>query len=205
MASILDESAGPTAAELAAVAVPARRGIVLYDGPDYLLSQDETDTLIVTELHQFVTFEEADVLTDITHKPHAVRFLRPDYLKFVNAPVTPQTQTWLLAYAQRGGISTDPMVRLLAFRAWGDRDLSWNEPLPSFARSLGIESIHHRTDALGDVLVEARRGGHIASVIIRSDQIHDRKDFGPLLLEHIQILAKHFDRGGIRPEGRGTR
>ena len=31
------------------------------------------------------------------------------------------------ATRQRGGIDSDPMVRLLAYRAWGDRDRTWFE------------------------------------------------------------------------------
>jgi hypothetical protein len=33
----------------------------------------------------------------------------------------------VLATHQRGGIDSDPMVRLLAYRAWGDRDRRWFE------------------------------------------------------------------------------
>jgi hypothetical protein len=40
-----------------------------------------------------------------------------------------------MACEQRGGIHSDPLVRLLAFRAWGDRDRSWR-PRDS-ARMLG--------------------------------------------------------------------
>ena len=35
--------------------------------------------------------------------------------------------TWTDATRQRGGIASDPLVRLLAFRAWGDRDRHWFE------------------------------------------------------------------------------
>lgn len=31
------------------------------------------------------------------------------------------------ATGQRGGIHSDPLVRLLAFRAWGDRDRAWRK------------------------------------------------------------------------------
>lgn len=77
------------------------------------LTQEQTDVLIRFELINFA--------------------LRPDERNDVCAVVG--SHTWLdrvlgkdaIAQSQRGGIDSDPMVRLLAFRAWGDRDRRWFE------------------------------------------------------------------------------
>ena len=39
-------------------------------------------------------------------------------------------QQYITATRQRGGIDSDPMVRVLAYRAWKDRDRGWFERPP---------------------------------------------------------------------------
>lgn len=47
---------------------------------------------------------------------------------------------------QRGGIHSDPLVRLLAFRAWGDRDRAWFEPHAVICRTFGFDEIDVRRE-----------------------------------------------------------
>lgn len=96
--------------ERAAYDEPPRPGIWVGDiGADgRALSQEETDALIRVRLVHHVDRRE-------------VRQLAPgSYMPVFHT----------LATRQRGGIDSDPMVRLLAYRAWGDRDRRW------FARAM---------------------------------------------------------------------
>jgi len=70
------------------------------------LSQDETDALVRIELWQ----EASRRGDDIGEIEGALGNL-----------------TSAIGRCQRGGIDSDPLVRLLAYRAWGDRDRRWFE------------------------------------------------------------------------------
>lgn len=75
-------------------------------------SQDETDALIRRELLDSVVIADHDQIRSLVGAPAVVDTGRV-------AGVNP----W--ARCQRGGIDSDPLVRLLAYRAWGDRDRRW--------------------------------------------------------------------------------
>jgi hypothetical protein len=75
------------------------------------LTQDETDLLIRFELHASVGLGEADDLRQAIGRPRGIGIR--------NGELT------LCASCQRGGIDSDPLVRVLAWRAWRDRDRRW--------------------------------------------------------------------------------
>jgi len=104
--------------ERAAVADDPRSGIWAGEpnADRRVLTQDQTDTLIRAEL--FAHLRVGDVaawkeLVGFVGEPRVVE------LK-VGGP-----QLAVICHAQRGGIDSEPLVRLLAFRAWGDRDRWW--------------------------------------------------------------------------------
>jgi hypothetical protein len=81
------------------------------------LTQEQTDVLIRSELvHVAAAAEREEVLA-------AVGGL--DGLSSVRVAVAPDLVRDITR--QRGGIDSDPLVRLLAYRAWGDRDRRWFE------------------------------------------------------------------------------
>jgi hypothetical protein len=77
------------------------------------LTQDETDLLVRREL--------ARMTQDLAE--------HEQILQAIGGRASPVLldSAGLVASAQRGGIDSDPLVRLLAFRAWGDRDTRWFE------------------------------------------------------------------------------
>jgi hypothetical protein len=103
-----------TPAERSAHDEDPRQGVWVKDqGADLRkLTQDQTDSLIRRELWQEASSRGEDDMGEIEAslgKPRAVDLgVR-------------------IASCQRGGIDSDPMVRLLAYRAWGDRDRQWFE------------------------------------------------------------------------------
>ncbi|MEJ7601256.1 MAG: hypothetical protein WKG01_25350 [Kofleriaceae bacterium] len=111
-----------TDAERDAVADHERPGVwieVHFDDPisphdGRTLSQHATDLLIVNEV--------------LRREPDHADELRP-FLPPRGVPMS-----WLItlgdgvtATQQRGGIHSDPLVRLLAYRTWGDRDRTWRK------------------------------------------------------------------------------
>lgn len=95
-------------------AIPPIRPSFDVRGDGRVLTQDEADQLIATELY-FTTaapgFDPSNAeLLDIVGEPMDVVIM--------DVPVRSARQ-------QRGGIHSDPLVRLLAFRAWGERDRRW--------------------------------------------------------------------------------
>lgn len=105
MVSLLDERE-LTDEERAAVADEPRPGVNHRSGIAY--SQDDTDELIYWELCEHAS-EESLVILKEAWSPQFQTFTNGEY------------------YWQRGGIHSDPLVRLLAFRAWGDRDREWGQ------------------------------------------------------------------------------
>ena len=84
------------------------------DGADsYLISQGDTDILIRVELWSRASPTARGQLEELIGVPR----WRPGC---ITDPMVPTTY-------QRGGIDSDPLVRMLAYRAWGDRDRRWFE------------------------------------------------------------------------------
>lgn len=116
--SILDERE-LTAEERAAVADEPRPGMwtgdhagVCADGR--ALDQQMTDRLIACEIvDRHGANEGADEIRAVAGD-HGVVTFRNVAIGFHD-----------VGYAQRGGIHSDPLVRLLAYRTWGERDRRW--------------------------------------------------------------------------------
>ena len=107
----------PTDADLAAEREPPRPGS-WYGDPDAdgrMLTQHQTDVLIRSELVDWALAnapDEIDAVTAAVGGPgHMVAF----DLHMGRASAT----------RQRGGIDSDPLVRILAQRVWGDLDRRW--------------------------------------------------------------------------------
>jgi hypothetical protein len=89
-------------------------GLGLDDSLRRTFTQDETDTLIRRDLIVHTEPGERHELARIVGAPCDVVIKSTRCAGLHVAPVS-----------QRGGIDTDPLVRLLAYRAWGDRDRRW--------------------------------------------------------------------------------
>jgi hypothetical protein len=106
-----------TPEERAAYNAEPRPGVWAGEGGADLraLTQDETDTLVRYEVYQRTEPDD-----------------RFEVRRIVGPPANPDGY-WELkldhrfACRQRGGIDSDPFVRLLAYRTWGDRDRQWFE------------------------------------------------------------------------------
>jgi len=81
------------------------------------LTQDLTDCLIRAELWHTASLGEKQELEGAIGKPRGM--FVPGSQVFDGR----DTRMW----SQRGGIDSDPLVRLLAYRAWGERDRRWFE------------------------------------------------------------------------------
>ncbi len=113
------EPTGNTEGERLAHDADPRPGSWLGDGR--MLTQAETDTLICTELWRDVPLAEVHDLTirSVLGEP---RFI------IMCSPRPNGGNDWVdRARAQRGGLHSDPLLRLLTFRAWGARDQRWFE------------------------------------------------------------------------------
>jgi hypothetical protein len=78
------------------------------------LTQDQTDALVRWELWETASPADRDEVAKMIGQRHAVRLPVAGF----------EHSEGRLAACQRGGIDSDPLVRLLAYRAWGDRDRS---------------------------------------------------------------------------------
>jgi hypothetical protein len=98
------------------------------DGADgRMLTQEATDMLIRDELWRnapMASAAEREELIGILGAPQVV--LLPSQLSSRSAHPD-LTDRFHVATVQRGGIDSDPLVRLLAYRAWGHRDRRWFE------------------------------------------------------------------------------
>jgi hypothetical protein len=93
-------------------------------GADFrALTQDETDALIRAELVLSATAAQRDEVVRAVGKPCAVDLGNAHR----DGGGGLQAHGILFAHCQRGGIDSDPLVRVLARRAWGDRDRQWFE------------------------------------------------------------------------------
>lgn len=75
------------------------------------LTQDQTDALIRSELFMRCSIAELDDIVMAVGQPVFFAFMVDGWQR--------------PARVQRGGIDSDPLVRVLARRAWGDRDRRW--------------------------------------------------------------------------------
>jgi hypothetical protein len=114
-----DESFKPD--ELAAAKVDPRPGVVSKDGCPYWLSweqrqltQDETDALIYIEVRARCDPREHDELQSLFGPLRAI-------MRDQTTARYPTTVRYPLT-GQRGGIHSEPLMRILAYRTWGDRD-----------------------------------------------------------------------------------
>lgn len=119
------------------------------------LTQDETDALIRAELYWRHTphDERARMASATASRPDGPAGLRLD------ARDARGQRLWL--ECQRGGIDSDPLVRVLARRAWGDRDREWFD-LRGVRK--GDETICDLTDD-GDFLASRAWPGEIGTGI----------------------------------------
>lgn len=78
------------------------------------LTQEQSDTLLRAELIACVSSKDRAEFARLVHEPIVVR-LGQSHSRVA------------VAHIQRGGIDSDPLIRLLAYRAWGDRDRRWFE------------------------------------------------------------------------------
>ncbi len=88
------------------------------------LTQEETDTLIRIDVLRCAGFDDyMDVLASVGLAGHETtgRELPGQFGMGI------ALADGVRATRQRGGIDSDPLVRLLAYRAWGDRDRQWFE------------------------------------------------------------------------------
>lgn len=142
--SLLDERE-LTAEERAAIADEPRPGVWIEEhiiltaaqndgqpivdrrGDGRTLDQAQTDSAIAAALFRLAGPEEQEqVLRAVVASLNGGRALDG---------VTSKSTGQVYATEQRGGIHSDPLVRLLAFRAWGDRDRRWTKR--KTARALG--------------------------------------------------------------------
>lgn len=117
MTRSLLEPTGNDAAERAAIADRERPGTWFGDaGADgRALTQDQTEALIRAELVRTAPRSERDEVMNAVGRP-------PRFIRFDAKALSTRAHR---AGFQRGGIDSDPLVRLLAFRAWSDRDRRW--------------------------------------------------------------------------------
>jgi hypothetical protein len=160
-----------TPEERAAIADEPRPGVWVQDDTAYAgdgraLDQHETDRLIVSELHR-----NPAGYGDQGEPVRAVGFPLVVMLGSSRQPGYEQ------ALEQRGGIHSDPLVRLLAFRAWGDRDRVWQfdeveriaDQLRTAASAMGV-SLQTVATSLGQLAAGAQLTGAAFEAI---NQIQD--------------------------------
>lgn len=145
--TVLDERE-LTDAERAAIADDPRTGVWIEDlidvdcgpggvraidvGDGRALTQHETDQLIALEIDTGCWSVVARVDHASTDAQVSTEVGQPELLvaqalelAAITSVVGPVSLGAVEAHRQRGGIHSDPLVRLLAFRVWGDRDRAW--------------------------------------------------------------------------------
>jgi hypothetical protein len=94
-------------------------------GDGRLLSQDDTDGAIATELLLVISTTRAE---RVAMRQALGVFRKPEILVEQADGSGSRTVSLYEMIQQRGGIHSDPIVRLLAYRSWGDRDRRWQPP-----------------------------------------------------------------------------
>lgn len=129
------------------------------------LTQEQTDQLIALELRDvYNDFPHGDVFKLTEHyKPAPLsltaRIIRPEpemrYVPPEDRRLSPSFTFARTAHRQRNGIHSEPVIRLLAFRAWGNRDREWQSTIDALIRA--VERVHGRvrTDTVRIRCIEA--------------------------------------------------
>lgn len=196
--SLLEPSTDPEvqAAERAAVAMAERPGSWFGDdcADGRMLTQEQTDMLVRAELWREVGYrgDASGELSGILGPAGEQRMLE--------LTMAPDPTHWsaykVRGTTQRGGIDSDPLVRLLAHRAWGDRDVRWftdhgvrnGESVASVRFSYGPRDrethpqrcalVWSRERSIGVALADGRPGETIAVRYAISNQ------FGPMIVRY---------------------
>lgn len=142
----------PSPAEREAVADEPRAGIWwqpgwMTGGPhdQRELTQEQTDSLIGLELRQLIndhpdgpmtraTSAYAPASIDVVIETPSERRVLPSIasVRTTIGGLSPRVMTLARTmHRQRTGIHSDPLIRLLAYRAWGDRDRVWKKLVAS--------------------------------------------------------------------------
>jgi hypothetical protein len=191
-----------TEAERAAIADEARPGVWVQmppsdvlinidhfkpNGDGRALTQDETDLLIAREL-----FRE--------HSDDATRIIVSTWLKHglyfqLAEPIQ-----------QRGGIHSDPLVRLLAIRAWGDRDRAWRKrdtarALLGVRRDEAVDDLRliygfEGVSQLGLQFTANRDGFQVTGALSFADVADNRRPLLDLMLDLFDELDAKLAAGG---------
>lgn len=122
-------------------------------GDGRVLTQVQTDTLIACE-----------IVSRHTTAAGGSSSLVAELLKVVGACAVVALERTIEARQQRGGIHSDPLVRMLAFRAWGDRDRTWFAPKPDDRGLVVLPDHPHITEARIRRLVGDLAAGHGVSI-----------------------------------------
>lgn len=154
------------------------------------LTQDETDALIRAELVQ------CSIATGETDEIRRVVGGTVRYVRFQDHAST--------AGCQRGGIDSDPLVRVLARRAWGDRDRTWfdlrgvrkGDPVSEDGTRVARTRPGERV--IGKALTDAQTGAEVLIGALddpsrfRISRVSDR------LREPVRTCTTHVDENGYR-------
>lgn len=134
-------------------------------GDGRALSQHDADRLIAHELWVKSKYPDVHEIEKLLGYPGSTCFAFDD---------------GVVPIQQRGGIHSDPLVRLLAYRAWGDRDRAWRKRdtmralLPTRALG-GIEGVARRVygwDGIGVIYPQfaAQLGDREVTARLRDDR-----------------------------------
>lgn len=91
------------------------------------LSQNETDILVTSSMWRTIALSSSIFMLDEERAMLEAAIGRHAMMSLPRLTAHLKPQQYIKATTQRGGIHSDPLVRLLAFRAWGDRDQKWFE------------------------------------------------------------------------------
>ncbi|HET7504300.1 MAG TPA: hypothetical protein VFK02_24935 [Kofleriaceae bacterium] len=139
-------------------------------GVSHMVSQSDTDLLIRVELWSHAPGSARSMFEELMGIPR----WRPGA---ITDPMVPTTY-------QRGGIDSDPFVRLLAYRAWGNRDRRWFDErgvragdlvaqiLDAGRRGTWVARARPGEPVIGEV-VAAARPGELVEIVKRRATVHD--------------------------------
>lgn len=187
-----------TDAERAAIADEPRPGVWIeqYDFKHFTdadgrpLSQHQTDRLIAFELSLVTKGRDM-----------------PELERIAGALDDVDLGAQHAATSQRGGIHSDPLVRLLAFRAWGDRDRAWRkrdtarvltrdvlEPgaVDRLRRAYGFEGVEQR----GAAFTAQRDGRQATASVNERDMLRGNRPVIEYMLDAFDELDAALSAGG---------